>query len=87
MHNKVKFIGTVMKLVHERTDGLCVGQRRSKVVGDFAVLEVLLVSRLIHPNPRCMKPMLFADIQHVKRQHVPEAIKGWQVSNRRGVSD
>ncbi len=80
MHNKVKFIDTVLKPVHERPDGLCVRERRSKVVGDFAVLEVLLVGRLVCPRPRSMKGVFFADIQHVKRQHVPEPLEGRQVS-------
>lgn len=80
MHNKVKFIGTAMKPVHERPDGLCVRQRRSKVVGDFAVLEMLLVGRLIRPSPRCMKRVFFADIQHVKRQDIPESAKARQIS-------
>jgi hypothetical protein len=79
MHDKVDFIGTVMKTVHERPDGLCVRQRRSKVVWNFAVLEVLRVGRLLCPRPRSLKGVFFADIQHVKRQHLPEPPEGRQV--------
>ena len=87
MHNKVNFIGAVMKLVYERPDGMCVRQRRSKVVGDFAVLEVLLGGWLICPSARFLTCMLFAHIQHVERKDIPKAAEGRQVSNRRGVPD
>jgi hypothetical protein len=82
MHNKVKFIGTAMKPVHERPDGLSVRQRRSKVVWNFAVPKVLLVCWFLRPRPRRMKGVLFADIQHIQRQYVHEAVEVWQVSDR-----